>query len=164
METTTNETSEYVQNDKSPGYRADYSGRVQHCVDEVWHNLRSSVHPNGYRFVRFNGRPALLHRVIIHLHVGMDLHSDLVVHHIDGDRENNSISNLLICTIAEHVKLHSHTQHHRGVLLDGELDDILDLRENGMGLDSLRNKFHFAKSTLRNFITDAPTRIRTISI
>lgn len=47
------------------------------------------------------------HRVVAKRMLGRDLRADEVVHHIDGDKRNNSEKNLLILTRSEHAKLHS---------------------------------------------------------
>ncbi len=49
--------------------------------------------------VTASGRKSfLLHRLIAHVYLGLDLKSKLTVNHIDGDRFNNEISNLEIVT------------------------------------------------------------------
>lgn len=47
-----------------------------------------------------------LHRVIMEQHLGRFLTTDETVHHIDGTRTNNDISNLQVVSRAEHAKLH----------------------------------------------------------
>jgi len=46
------------------------------------------------------------HRKIMEKHIERRLRSDEIVHHIDGNRHNNDISNLEILTRAEHARLH----------------------------------------------------------
>lgn len=38
----------------------------------------------------------------------MELTSDEIVHHIDGDKLNNDIENLQVVTREEHCKIHHH--------------------------------------------------------
>lgn len=40
-------------------------------------------------------------------HIGRKLNPDECVHHIDRNRENNSLSNLQLMTLSEHAKLHA---------------------------------------------------------
>lgn len=48
------------------------------------------------------------HRAIIEEYIGRKLLSNEIVHHIDGNTENNDIKNLYIClSISEHIKIHS---------------------------------------------------------
>ena len=49
---------------------------------------------------------AKLHRLIMEEHLGRKLKSSEVVHHIDGNKLNNDISNLKVMTRGEHSKLH----------------------------------------------------------
>lgn len=47
------------------------------------------------------------HVKIMQDHLGRRLTSDEVVHHIDGDKSNNDISNLDLCTKKEHNLCHA---------------------------------------------------------
>jgi hypothetical protein len=46
------------------------------------------------------------HRYVMEQHLGRELRSDEIVHHKDGDKLNNDISNLEIMTRAEHARHH----------------------------------------------------------
>lgn len=46
------------------------------------------------------------HRLVIQRHLGRRLTKDEAVHHIDGDRLNNSIENLLLISYQDHAKHH----------------------------------------------------------
>lgn len=46
------------------------------------------------------------HRHIMSIYLGRWINSEEHVHHLDGNKLNNSIDNLVICTAAEHTKLH----------------------------------------------------------
>src|SRR3954453_12912210 len=61
----------------------------------------------GYRFVQHEGRRRALHRVIVEEREGRTLASCEIVHHVDGDRFNNSGDNLVILSRAEHARLHA---------------------------------------------------------
>jgi len=62
-----------------------------------------SVKPNTYR--KYLGRHE--HRVIAEQKIGRPILPDEHVHHIDGNKHNNSPDNLLVLTASEHVKLHA---------------------------------------------------------
>lgn len=67
-----------------------------------------SEKPNGYLEVtrgRHKGRG--LHVLIAEQHIGRRLHPNEVVHHIDGDKRNNSLSNLQVMTRADHARIHA---------------------------------------------------------
>lgn len=46
------------------------------------------------------------HRLVMEKHIGRYLKKDEVVHHIDFNKHNNNISNLIILTPQEHTRLH----------------------------------------------------------
>jgi len=59
----------------------------------------------GYRYIRTApGKYTAEHRLVIEKS-GKRLDPKLVVHHIDGNRLNNELSNLLVCTQSQHCKL-----------------------------------------------------------
>jgi hypothetical protein len=65
-----------------------------------------SIHKrkDGYSRIRYNGKRELLHRFILK----EELKEGNVVHHIDGDRNNNKKENLIILkNQSEHARLHS---------------------------------------------------------
>lgn len=66
-----------------------------------------SLNRDGYVRVSFEGRRVLLHRLRMEHRVGRPLQDDEHVHHIDGDRLNNRIENLIIIKNKEHAKMHS---------------------------------------------------------
>lgn len=53
-----------------------------------------------------NGKTKRKHQVIMEKHIGRPLRKNEVVHHIDGNKRNNDISNLLLTTRSEHAKIH----------------------------------------------------------
>lgn len=46
------------------------------------------------------------HRKIMEVHLGRELSSDEIVHHVNGDKKDNRIENLEIMTRAEHMNHH----------------------------------------------------------
>lgn len=53
------------------------------------------------------GKYRLQHRVVMERFLERDLTQAEQVHHIDGNRHNNKIENLVIMNISEHQKLHA---------------------------------------------------------
>lgn len=51
------------------------------------------------------------HRKVMEEHLGRKLSSNEIVHHIDGDKSNNDISNLMVVSRAEHLNIHRHRLH-----------------------------------------------------
>lgn len=46
------------------------------------------------------------HRVVVEQALGRELMPEEVVHHIDGNKRNNSLENLVVMTRAQHTRLH----------------------------------------------------------
>lgn len=72
------------------------------------------ISPAGYVFIYDPENPMANsrgyvreHRLVMSKHLGRTLTEDEIVHHIDGDKSNNSINNLEIMTNAEHTALHA---------------------------------------------------------
>lgn len=47
------------------------------------------------------------HQIVMENYIGRELHENEVVHHIDGNKKNNSILNLALMDRAAHARLHS---------------------------------------------------------
>jgi hypothetical protein len=54
-----------------------------------------------------DGRQQYAHRIIMAEILGRPLTSDEIVHHIDGNKRNNSPDNLELMTVSEHHSLHT---------------------------------------------------------
>ena len=61
---------------------------------------------NNYKAMRVNGVKVDVHRFLIEHRLCRNLESYEVVHHIDGNKKNNSIDNLCVMTRSEHTRLH----------------------------------------------------------
>lgn len=79
----------------------------------MW-KIRGTAKTNGYLFAMCPEHPnaastgyVLLHRLIMENHIGRLLRENEVVHHIDGNKINNKIENLMLLTNSEHSRLHS---------------------------------------------------------
>ena len=63
-----------------------------------------SITNYGYRRITVNGKRVLEHRYVMERHLGRKLKRKERIHHIDGDKLNNNISNLILCSSqAEHI-------------------------------------------------------------
>lgn len=63
--------------------------------------LYSPEHPN-----RTSDNLVFEHRLVAEMNIGRQLHKDEVVHHINGDKQDNSPENLEVCKRSEHVHRH----------------------------------------------------------
>ena len=59
---------------------------------------------NGYLIFRNSGKR--VHRWVMEKKLGRRLEKGEIVHHIDGNRQNNDLENLKLLTAKEHFKLH----------------------------------------------------------
>lgn len=79
--------------------------------------IRKSSHP----FCNSQGRIAY-HRYLVEKHIGRYLTKSEVIHHVDGNPQNNNIDNLKIYSISEHLAWHRkalpHTRDGRGQFCD----------------------------------------------
>ena len=61
---------------------------------------------DGYVIINIEGKQVKAHRYIMEQVLGRKLRRDEVVHHINGNRQDNKVENLQVMTIGEHNKLH----------------------------------------------------------
>lgn len=73
-----------------------------------WKGGIKEGNPDGY--LRDSKTDKLLHRLIMERHLGRELTPEENIHHIDGNKRNNDISNLQIMTNSEHRKLECASQ------------------------------------------------------
>lgn len=59
-----------------------------------------------YRYICKNGKLQTVHRTLMHEIDPRNNESELVVHHIDGNKSNNDITNLTWMPKGDHIRLH----------------------------------------------------------
>lgn len=64
--------------------------------------VRMGVIPRAYKGSRYK----LLHRIVMEKKMGRLLKRSEIVHHKDGNKGNNKVSNLKVITQSEHAKIH----------------------------------------------------------
>lgn len=70
-----------------------------------------TINEYGYRMISVGGVKRLEHRVIMERHLGRSLERHEVIHHRDGDPQNNELSNLkLLDSQSEHVREHARSR------------------------------------------------------
>ena len=71
-----------------------------------WRGGRS-VKRDGYIEIRLNGKRKLEHVYMMEQHLGRRMTRGEVVHHMNGNRQDNRLANLRVMTISEHMRLHN---------------------------------------------------------
>jgi len=85
------------------------------------HAVGTSAKANGYvEYTRGDHKGRRVHDVLMEQRIGRRLLPDEVVHHIDGNRSNNSIDNLALMTRAAHSRLHRFEDHLGGNIRERE--------------------------------------------
>ena len=81
---------------------------------------KSTLGANGYKYVWFSdGTGEKEHRYLMEQFLGRKLEPDEVVHHIDGNRGNNDLANLVVMKRNEHSSLHRQQELDAGKNLFG---------------------------------------------
>jgi hypothetical protein len=62
--------------------------------------------PKGYQFYFWNGKKVYIHRRVAEKKYG-ELPKGFIVHHIDGNIENNCRNNLMLLHRKDHFRLHA---------------------------------------------------------
>ena len=61
---------------------------------------------HGYKVIRINGKKIREHRYVMEQHLGRKLTRLEQIHHINGDKLDNRIENIMVMSNSEHQKLH----------------------------------------------------------
>ena len=61
----------------------------------------------GYKQIWVNGKKVYEHRYVMEQYLGRKLKHGEEVHHIDGNKLNNDINNLVVLSTADHKKIHT---------------------------------------------------------
>jgi hypothetical protein len=93
------------------------SGGDFNYISPNWNNLKAGqalLSPLGYLRINIGGKRVLHHRHVMEKHLSRKLRSDEKIHHINGNKTDNRIENLMIVGQSEHIREH----HGRDPLVD----------------------------------------------
>ena len=119
--------------------------------------------PNVYRTMRIDGKKKKYHILMWELYFGVEVPSGYIVHHLDGNKHNNDISNLSCIPRGLHIAIHNAERWGRksypGHVKTKE-EVALSIREYG-----LKNKERFRerkRRSHRNWVEQNKERAREI--
>lgn len=100
LEIDTTKTSEHMKQLN----REMNPARMTPEVREKLRNYRLGT-GEGKTYTKYYGKHT--HRLVAEQALGRELLPDEIVHHIDGNKRNNDLSNLAVMTQSEHAKIHA---------------------------------------------------------
>lgn len=87
----------------------EYYGLTIREDGKVFHKdgtpYRFHVDKKGYYYIVRSGKRQHLHRLMPVLFYSLDV-KGFTIHHLDHDKHNNNLSNLLVCTREAHDRIH----------------------------------------------------------
>ncbi len=89
--------------------------RCRECASKTRHRKERKIDKTGYVQIQMPGHPfadhkgyVREHRLVVEQKIGRYLRPEEVVHHIDGDKQNNKIGNLMLfSTHRKHLQFHT---------------------------------------------------------
>lgn len=81
---------------------------AKYCSNEcrIKYKYLDKFDVKGYIAIKQHAGYLYEHRIVMSEYLGRELDSSEHIHHIDFDKQNNNVDNLLLMSVAEHVKLH----------------------------------------------------------
>jgi len=147
-----------------PGYNGKY--RVSTNGDVIslarknigWYKLKQRIDNNGYLYVILyyhkKRKQINIHRLVGEAFLG-PIPKNYETRHLDGNKLHNALSNLRYGTPYENAQdriLHEKTiagsKSPRSKLTEEDVDDIIELIENGVSIINIATKFHVHKTTI----------------
>lgn len=121
---------------KSRVFSAEHKRKLSEAQKSFFEGKAKGVNiHHGYkRLTQGENCNRLQHIVIMEQHLGRKLNKGEVVHHINGDKLDNRIENLMVMTSSEHSRMHAKERQKQGKCYDIS-------KETRRGADNPRAKF-----------------------
>lgn len=71
------------------------------------------INSHGYKIICLNNKEIPEHRILMEKYLGRKLTNKEHIHHINGNRNDNRIENMMILTHREHMRLHYPEKSHK---------------------------------------------------
>jgi DNA-binding transcriptional regulator YiaG len=125
---------------------------------------------SNYKAIRVNGKKIDEHRYVMEQYLGRKLSRDEVVHHKDGNKENNDIENLELMSLSEHSRQHmlgnapseetkqklseasTGRQSANRKLSDNQVEQIRELHNEGVSNRKIARIFNVNHQTINDLI------------
>lgn len=145
-----------------PGFNGDYiisnHGRIISRVFGKEKEIKGNIQGNGYRYVNLRVKKktykyCAVHRIVMLTFEG---ESNLHVNHIDGNKLNNKLENLIYCTPGENLAhayaigltTASGSKNNMAILNERKIEAIRLLMDNGFKNKELAQIFLVSSSTM----------------
>jgi DNA-binding CsgD family transcriptional regulator len=121
--------------------------RIARQFYKVGHVIATFRHQRGYQYIKLRGRPYYVHRAVADAFYG-PIPVGMVVNHIDGDKQNNRVENLEICTQAENVMHAMMTGLTKKSAILAKGSEIAALRKSGLSHRKIAQELGLSKAAV----------------
>lgn len=105
---------------------------------------------NGYRRVIINGKSLSVHRLVWEAYKGK-IENNMIIDHIDGNRENNNLSNLRCISQSENIK-NSYSLGRSGIIKVYQLDDRYQIINEYPSIQAAADEMKVTHAAIRSAI------------